>query len=231
MVRWCFVTPCRMPRSWPFYGLVLRTPRLELRLPTLDEVEELIDAARAGVHDPAMNPFVVPWTSLPSPELERNVLQFHLRSVGEWTLQRWRLALVAWHDGRVVGSQDLSGERFGVRREVETGSWLTRSVHGRGLGKEMRCAILTFAFDHLDARWATSTARDENIASRTVSTRLGYEDDGLYVFAPGDEVHTGRRYRISRDRWLDPHEGDYRCPVDVRGVTDEVRELCGLPSR
>jgi hypothetical protein len=38
---------------WPLFGLVLRTPRLELRLPGLDRLAELADPAAAGVHDPA----------------------------------------------------------------------------------------------------------------------------------------------------------------------------------
>src|SRR5207249_2284686 len=37
----------------------LRTPRLELRVPTSDEVDELFEIARAGIHPPEEMPFAV----------------------------------------------------------------------------------------------------------------------------------------------------------------------------
>jgi hypothetical protein len=39
------------------YGLRLRTPRVELRLPTHDEMVELRDVAHAGIHPPDEMPF------------------------------------------------------------------------------------------------------------------------------------------------------------------------------
>jgi len=42
---------------WPLYGLRLRTPRLELRLPDLADLSAMGDVAAAGVHDAAVMPF------------------------------------------------------------------------------------------------------------------------------------------------------------------------------
>jgi hypothetical protein len=52
----------------PLFGLRLRTPRLELRLPTDDELVELRELAHAGVHPPDEMPFAVAWTDAPYSE-------------------------------------------------------------------------------------------------------------------------------------------------------------------
>jgi hypothetical protein len=48
---------------WPLAALRLRAPRLELRWPTLTDLDELAGLAAEGVHDPGVQPFGVPWTS------------------------------------------------------------------------------------------------------------------------------------------------------------------------
>ena len=64
---------------WPLFGLVLRTPRLELRLPSLEQLAALAELADEGVHDPAAMPFLVPWTDLPPGPRGRSVLQHQWR--------------------------------------------------------------------------------------------------------------------------------------------------------
>src|SRR5205823_7610891 len=49
----------------PLFDLRLRTPRLELRLPTRPELEELRELARDGVHPADEMPFAVAWTDEP----------------------------------------------------------------------------------------------------------------------------------------------------------------------
>ncbi len=50
---------------WPLLGLRLITPRLELRLPTGEELGDLADLAAEGMHDPGSRPFLVSWPGLP----------------------------------------------------------------------------------------------------------------------------------------------------------------------
>ena len=63
---------------WPLSGLRLRTPRLEMRLPTLADLDELASLAAEGIHDPGVQPFAVAWTDVPPAERGRSVLQFQL---------------------------------------------------------------------------------------------------------------------------------------------------------
>ena len=46
---------------WPLFRLRLRTPRLELRLARDEDLGALVESALAGVHDPAVMPFAMPW--------------------------------------------------------------------------------------------------------------------------------------------------------------------------
>jgi len=63
-----------------------------------------------------------------------------------------------------------------VTRTTETGSWLARRFQGRGIGTAMRQIIAAFAFDHLDTRHVTSAAFSDNVASASVSRKVGYTE-------------------------------------------------------
>jgi RimJ/RimL family protein N-acetyltransferase len=61
---------------------------------------------------------------------------------------------------------------------VDSSSFLTGAVRGRGLGKQMRAAVLTLAFGPLGARFAITSAWSDNHASLGVSRALGYVENG-----------------------------------------------------
>jgi RimJ/RimL family protein N-acetyltransferase len=164
---------------WPLHGLRLRTPRLELRLPTLSELDALADLAALGVHDPDVQPFAVAWTDVSPDERALATLRHHWSMWAAWQPDDWRLNLVTVLDGTVVGSQGIGATGFAVLREVSTGSWLGQAYQGRGIGTEMRAAVLHLAFEGLGARYATSGAHEDNTASLRVSGKLGYADDGI----------------------------------------------------
>lgn len=166
-----------LARHWPLFGLSVRTPRLELRYPTDTDLLALAD--RTGdVHAPDTMPFLTPWTRRPDGERERGTLQWHWGQRGSWTPESWRLDLVTFVDGDVVGSQGIMAEGFAVCRGVESGSWLVRSRQGQGIGTEMRLAILHLAFDGLGAARAATGAFDDNPSSLAVTRRLGYTANG-----------------------------------------------------
>jgi RimJ/RimL family protein N-acetyltransferase len=208
---------------WPLCRLVLRTPRLELRLPDLEQLGELADLAAAGVHDPATQPFVAAWTDLPPAERARGVLSWHFGTWAGWQPTGWSLGLVALADGRVIGTQGVDASDFAVLREVGTGSWLGIEHHGRGYGTEMRAAVLELAFAGLGARYATSEAFADNYSSYAVSRKLGYADDGIARHVVRGEPVIGRRLRLDRDAWA----ATRRVPVEIENL-EPCRPLFGL---
>ncbi|MEV7005769.1 GNAT family protein [Streptosporangium sp. NPDC051022] len=191
-------------RNWPLFRLRVTTPRLELRLPSLDDLDRLGDRAAEGVHAPELMPFLFPWTDGEPAERARSTVQYHFGQWGAWSPEQWKCPFVVVFEGQVVGTQELAGTDFAVTREVSSGSWLGSRFHGRGIGTEMRAAVLHLAFEGLGAHHATSAAFADNPASLAVSRKLGYVDDGIQIHTRrGEPVETLRR-RLSRDRWHTP---------------------------
>lgn len=163
---------------WPLFDLRVVTPRLKIRLPTDEDLYRLLALADEGVHDPAVMPFTVPWTDEPPPQRHRSSLQWWWGRRAAWRPDDWTFTGAVFVDGVPVGVQDLSAASFAALRVVSTGSWLGRAHQGRGLGTEMRAAVLHLAFAGLGAREARSGAFPDNLASLAVSRRLGYVEAG-----------------------------------------------------
>ncbi len=207
---------------WPLYDLRLDTDQLELRLPNEDEIAELCATAAAGIHPPGEMPFGVAWSTKPSPRFEREFIQWHWQQRASWSAEAWSLELAVFHDGRPIGSQSLMARQFAIFHAVRTGSWLGRAWQGRGLGKEMRGAVLALAFDGLAAELATTEAFLDNPASAGVSRALGYQPDGLGSIAPEGVARPTERFRLSREGWL----ARPRPAVTIEGL-DACREMFG----
>jgi RimJ/RimL family protein N-acetyltransferase len=210
---------------WPLFDLRVTTPRLEIRAPNDDDLVALAELAARGIHDPATMPFLIPWTDQPSPALERGILQWGWRHRAEWTPAKWSFNGVVIVDGEIVGVQDLKGTSFAVLRTVETGSWLGRAHQGRGIGTEMRSAILHLAFDGLGALEARSGARIDNLASSKVSRALGYVDNGESFELVRGARTTQLHFRLDRDAWMARRRDD----IVISGLRDCL-ELFGATS-
>lgn len=207
---------------WPLYGLRITTPRLELRVPEGDVLNELAGVAADGVHDEADMPFSVPWTDGSPQDRARATFQHVHGTIAEWRPEKWTLSLAVRQEGKTVGRQDLTTDDFPVTREGETGSWLGLAHQGRGIGTEMRAAVLHLAFEGLGARYVTSGAMTDNPRSLRVSEKLGYRPDGLMVESVRGEARTVRRLRLARGEW----EARRTVRVEVTGL-EPCRELFG----
>lgn len=204
---------------WPLLGLRLTTPDLELRLPTGEELASLAEVAAAGVHDPGFMPFGVPWTDGTPQQVARSVIQHHWRMAGAWTPDDWHLLFTIFYQGEPIGIQGISAEKFAITRQVGTGSWLGERFQGRGLGTQMRTAVLEFAFTGLGAETAVSSARIGNYASLGVSRKLGYREDGLKRTVVQDQLRVEQRLRVDRRDWRAAF------PVHISGLEGCLQEF------
>ncbi|HEY0636108.1 MAG TPA: GNAT family N-acetyltransferase [Pseudonocardiaceae bacterium] len=212
------------PDPWPLGRLVLRTPRLELRPDDDDGLRELIAESHRGVHDPATMPFLDPWTDAPPEELGVRSLRFYWRARADLRPDDWLVNFVVRLDGEVVGTQGLRAREFPVLRQVSSGSWVGLRFQGKGIGTEMRAAVLHLAFDHLGALGARSSAFRDNHASIAVSRKLGYVDDGTQAASrrglPGVLVRsflTPQRFREHGPPWT----------TEVSGLGERCRAQLG----
>ncbi|MGN8129845.1 GNAT family N-acetyltransferase [Paenarthrobacter sp. 22069] len=209
-----------MSSIWPLFDLRLETPRLELRPITDQDIPAAVAAAREGIHHAGKNLFSTPWTELPHDELGPNMARWYWRCRAECSPESWTLLLGIWHGGQFVGCQDVGAKDFAALRTVSTGSWLKQSVQGRGLGKEMRAAVVLWAFDWLGADIAESEAAAWNSASLGVSRSLGYEPNGTTCKAWGTKVETLQHVRLTPDKFNRPE-----WPLKVEGHESAAKFL------
>jgi len=163
---------------WPLFDLEVRTPNLSLRYIDDDLAAQLAELAAMGIHDPASTPFTFPWSDMPPPQLQRNTMQHYWRCRAETTPESWSIGFAVEIEGAVVGTTGLEGDNFPTLRQLRTGSWLGREFQGQGIGKEVRIAALTLAFDGFDADFAVTGAWKDNAASIGVTKSLGYTETG-----------------------------------------------------
>ena len=214
------------PELTPLAVLRVRTPRLELRLGTHAEVLALAELAAAGIHPPGEMPFASAWTDgAGTPGFVERFATFHEDQLAGWTPDDWTLNLLVWEGDTLAGTQGVSGAQFATKRTVATGSWLGHGHQGRGVGTEMRAAVLELAFVWLGAEAATSSWMKGNDASRRVSEKLGYEvvEETTQSPRPGESV---RAWNVRRERagWRSP------VPVTVDGIEPSL-PLFGVEGR
>jgi RimJ/RimL family protein N-acetyltransferase len=204
----------------PLRALRLLTPRLELRLASPEELEELYRVAEAGIHPPEEMPFEVAWTD--ALRLDA-FLEHHRGNLERWTPADWHLGLIVFRDGRPIGNQGVHAQRYAETRRLVTGSWLGQAHQGKGLGTEMRTAVLELAFRGLGAREAVSGALQGNVASARVSEKLGYRQTGMSEVAPRGVPVPHTDLLMERDAWSPPY------PVEIENLGPAL-PLFGLPS-
>lgn len=212
-----------MSRHWPLFDLRITTPRLQLRLPTEELMDQLIDTALGGVHAPDQRPFPRQWTLAPREELPFNTLSYLWRTLAGFQPHDWNLPLAVVIDGMAVGVQALIAKDFPITRAVKSGSWLGLPYQGHGYGNEMRSAALYFVFTALGAEVATSESFVDNPASIAVSRRMGYQENGIERLVRDGTMAEVIRFRLTRDDW----QRNPAPNVQVHGF-DRCRPLFGL---
>ena len=202
------------------------TPRIELVGATDSLLEQLQDVVRDGKADAEPAPYDDPM-SLYEDDPDARVRQWLLgvwRGRGTVTSSFWRLYFVVMLDGQPVGMQDLVGDGFSTFGSVATFSWLSSDVRRRGLGTEMRHAILALAFDGLGAAEATTDAFLDNDGSNGVSRALGYHHNGTDWATRRGEPAQLQRWRLAKEDWRRHRRHD----IQLHGVA-ECRAALSLP--
>ncbi len=201
---------------WPLFGLVVRTPRVEIRLPREDEFAALLAVIEGGIHDPSTMPFTTPFTDRPAPERGRESAQWWRRQRAEWSAEKWNFTGAVFVEGQVVGVQDMNADHFATLRSVHTGSWLGRPYQVQGLGKEMRQAILHLAFEGLGAQEAHSGAFHDNTASLATSRSVGYVDNGETRALRRGHADRIINVRMDRAMWAQRRRND----IEIIGLEE-----------
>lgn len=211
--------------SYPAFDVHVSTPRLELRAATdalLEQLAPLVRDGKTAAHPPPYDDPMSLYESDPELRVQR-WLQGIWRGRGRVEPDFWRLYFAVIIDDEPVGMQDLIGDRFSTLGTVMTFSWLSVDARGKGVGREMREAVLHLAFDGLGAREASSDAFLDNPGSNAVSKALGYRENGTDWDTRQNEPALLQRWRLTRESWLTKRRSD----IELHGVT-ACRQLLSI---
>ena len=209
--------------GYPPLQIRVKTPRLELVGADDEMLAALAPLVREGKVFAEPAPYDDPMSFYESdPDVRVSKwLQSVWRGRGRFGPAEFRLGFAVLVDGQAVGMQDLIAEKFDTCGTVLSFSWLSTDVRGRGLGTEMRSAMLHLAFAGLDAREAGSDAFIDNIGSNRVSEALGYARNGVEWDIRRGEPGLLQRWRLTREAW----EAGRRDDIELSGVEDFVALL------
>ncbi len=183
--------------AWPLHGIHLGTADLDLAVMREADLPILGSLLPADLE---LNPHATRYAGLSDTANRRVVVaQAYWRALGMWSPDDWALPFVVRSAGVVVGVQWLEGPDWRSERTVDSSSWLVAAARGRGLGKQMRAAVLTLAFGPLGAEAAVSSAVLDNESSLGVSRALGYRDTHRSVLEHSGE--TLQHVRLDRASW------------------------------
>jgi RimJ/RimL family protein N-acetyltransferase len=174
--------------STPGLSPVLRTERLVLRTPCLDDVDALVELA--GDRRVAENT-----SRIPHPYGPADAEQYVGSNRGGQT------SLVVTFDGAVIGCCGVG--TLGAPLP-ELGYWIGVPFWGNGYATEAADAVLAYLFSDLGHSKLEAGARVTNPGSRRVLEKLGFTWTGvklLRVRALGTSVPVDRFY-LDRETWM-----------------------------
>ena len=203
-------------KPWPLFDLRVRTPRLVLRYANDGDLETLAGFRADRVLRPGEEPFDGD-SSFYSDDPD---VAARKALTGEWGARAktspdwWHLSFAVVVEDEVVGQQNITAADFKNLRTVNSFSFLARAHQGRGLGKEMRSAVLHLAFAGLGALRAESDAFHDNLGSIGVSRSLGYHDNGTTLAPRPSGAALMLRFLMTREQW----ETSRRDDIHVEGL-------------
>ncbi|MEZ5255730.1 MAG: GNAT family N-acetyltransferase [Ilumatobacteraceae bacterium] len=156
----------------------------------------------------------------------RNAARYFWSNRSSMTPAQWALPMAVVRDGVTVGVQDLHATDFVETRQAASGSYLDPRVQRQGIGTTMRAMMIEFAFVHLGATSLMSGYLEGNEGSAKISSRLGYEHNGVQRLRFRDRSHLEQRLRLTVDRWAD-FRPRWLDDLEVDGVA-ELRSFLGL---
>jgi [ribosomal protein S5]-alanine N-acetyltransferase len=169
----------------------VETPRMVASRLTEDDLPDLLLLIR----DPRVAT-TLSLTTLPPSEAE--VRAGLIESIGHWELHRFGLWLLRDRStGELVGRGGLQHTWVTGRREVEVAWAVVPELWGRGLATESAGAALAAAFGPVGLDEVIAYTRPDNLASRRVMEKTGFEFERGFVTQGVEQVLYRRRSDVT----------------------------------
>ena len=167
--------------------VILNTARLELRMPTGADAEEITEACQ--------DPEIPRWTVVPSPYGPEDAQQF-IALVAKWWASGEETTWAIRHNEKLVGMIGLHNIVGNVEGgQAEVGFWIASHARGTGYAAEAVGAVIDWGFAELGLARIEWRAAAGNIASARTARSLGFRYEG--VLRHGHATPRGRA-----DAWI-----------------------------
>lgn len=158
----------------PKFPNQFESERLLIRMP---QIEDALDVWTAIHYSQKSLAEWMPWAK-ELPKLEDTEETLRLAVADFITRKDLRLHLFLKETGEFIGSSGLHRINWRVPK-FEIGYWLSSDAEGKGYMTEAVAAITDFAFQALKARRVEIRCDEENMKSRMVAERTGFELEGI----------------------------------------------------
>lgn len=209
---------------WPIFEIEVNTERLKLRPARDEDLFAMVEVAKEGLHNPNQIVFGDMWSNKSPEEMSKHLLQWNWKARGDWTAKRWTLSLAVFLDENVIGNACMFAQDFDPLRTFGTSSWIGSSHQGKGIGKEIRAAVLAFGFAGLSAVEARTNVLADNAPSIGVSKSLGYEENGKNMRLVGGKSVMGLTFKMPIETWENSLRDKYA--VKIEGL-DNCKQMFG----
>lgn len=163
----------RPKKRIPNFPAEFESERLIIRMP---EVEDALDVWNAMRNSQSALKEWMPFAQK-APELHTTEENLRQAIADFITRKDLRLHMFSKETGEFVGSTGLHRIDWTVPK-FEIGYWLDTKFEGRGLMTEAVKRLTRFAFEDLHARRVEIRCDEENVKSRSVAERVGFEFEG-----------------------------------------------------
>ena len=206
------------------YQIIIKTPRLELRIPNEDEIVKLAELASGGVHKAGKEYYNADWLRVQFPNNKEILSLWIQKDLKNWDIDNWSFLFAAFYQKTPIGMQHIFSKNFVKTRTFGTGVWLGLEYQGQGFATEMGQVVLYLGFEIFGAKEAYAGVWKKNKASLQLLNKLGYIYNGRYIELLNDKPEVNIRMRLTRDVWKKKRLNN----IIVEGINKEFLELFGL---
>ncbi|RMX15794.1 N-acetyltransferase [Legionella jordanis] len=150
---------------------IIETERLILRPPHGDEVF-LNQAIKESL--PELSRWM-PWARDPSIETTRNFIHKNLQHWGTDEMKEMAFITVLKQENLIIGACGYNDESDPFVPYFEIGYWIHSHFTGKGLATELALALSHYAFDVFKAVRVQICCQPDNVKSRRVIEKCGYQ--------------------------------------------------------
>lgn len=183
----------------PLVPALLKTPRLELRRWSLDDLDDVMAAIEASIE--SLQPWM-PWAAggVPSREIEQRAFQTGIANFDADI--DWPFSLYEIDSGACVGGCGL--HRTKTPHQVEIGYWIHADHQSRGYATEATSALVDVALTAMDWVEEVRIRMDvANTGSARVPAKLGFQmiaEEERPIETSG-QTGRGLVWSMHRSRW------------------------------